>query len=140
MRRKAVQKRRGQAAVEAAMVMLVFLATLIGIFDLGQCLFIHQTFVARARSAARYGVVRDYDEAAIRNMVLYGQPSAPEGETSGIFGLTVAMVNVTQAGSGTSEHRIVVSIHGYPYRLFSPWIGREFTGRSIVASMPVETP
>ena len=50
------------------------------------------------------------------------------------------MVTVTKNDPGTSEQRIVVSIHGYPYRLFSPWIGRTFTGKSIVASMPVETP
>jgi Flp pilus assembly protein TadG len=140
MRRKTMKTRRGQAAIEAALVTLVFLATLIGIFDFGQCLFIHQTFVARVRSAVRYGVVRAYDAAAIRNMVLYGQPSTPEGATAGIFGLTGGMVTVTRNDAGTSEQRIVVTIHGYPYRLFSPWIGQTFTGQSIVASAPVETP
>ncbi len=132
--------RRGQATLEAAFVILVFLATLIGIFDIGQVLFVHQTFVARVRSAARYGVVRAYDADAIRNMVLYGQPAAPAGASNGIFGLTAAMVSVSQMDAGTSESRIVVSVSSYPYRLFSPWIGRAFTGRPIVASLPVETP
>ena len=130
---------RGQATLEAALVILVFLATLIGIFDMGQVLFVHQTFVARVRSAARYGVVRAYDAGAIRNMVLYGQPAAPTGAVDGIFGLTAGMVSVSQLSPGTSESRIVVSISSYPYRLFSPWIGRAFTGRPIVASLPVET-
>ena len=132
--------RKGQATLEAAFVILVFLATLIGIFDMGQILFVHQSFVARVRGAARYGVVRAYDAGAIRNMVLYGQPAAPDRAPSGIFGLTAAMVDVSQLDPGTSEARIVVSISSYPYRLFSPWIGRAFTGRPIVASLPVETP
>jgi hypothetical protein len=125
--------------VEASLVLLVFLATLLAIFDLGQCLFIHQTFAARARAAARYGVVHDFDAATIRNMVLYGQPLAPSGQTSGIFGLREEMVTVKQEDIGTSEQRITVTIQGYPYRLFSPFLGRAFTGRPIVVSLPAES-
>ena len=74
--------RKGQTIVEAALVTLVFLATLIGIFDLAQVLFIHQTFVARARSAARYGVLNPDNTDGIQNMVLYGQTTVPSGQTS----------------------------------------------------------
>lgn len=132
--------RRGQGAVEAALVTLVFLAILIGILDLAQVLFIHQTFVARARGAVRYAAVSNYDPNAVKNMVLYGQPAAPPGSTSGIFGLSPAMVSVARNDAGTNEARIVVTITGYPYRLFSPWIGQAFTGRPIVASVSVEEP
>jgi len=131
-------RQKGQAALEGALVTLVFLATLIGIFDLGQVLFVRQTFTARVRSAARYAVVNTYDAAAIRNMVLYGQPTAGSG--SGVFGLTAGMVQVSQVDPKTSAARIVVTISNYPYRLFSPWIGRAFTGRPITASFPIELP
>ena len=140
MNRRARRNQRGQGAVEAALVTLVFLAILIGIFDLGQVLFIHQTFVARARSAARYGVVNTSDVDAIRNMVLYGQPAAPTGTAPGIFGLKASMVSVSLDDVGKNEERIVVTIANYPYRLFSPWIGGVITGRPIVASFPAETP
>jgi Flp pilus assembly protein TadG len=132
--------RRGAALVEAALVVLVFLVTLIGVFDLGQIFFIHQTFVERVRNAARYAVVNTYDETAFKNMVLHNQPTAPEGRTSGIFGLTPAMVSVSQFDSGTSEHRVVVAINNYPYRFFSPLIAGVFTGRSITLSLPSEQP
>ncbi len=133
-------RRQGSAGLEAALVTLVFVAMLIGIFDLGQILFVQQTFVARVRSAARYGVVRAYDAEAIRNTVLFGQPAAPEGMTSGIFGLTPGMVSVTRSDVGASEERITVTIAGYPYRLFSPWIGGAMTGRPVTISLPVEMP
>lgn len=134
------KRRRGQSTVEGALVILVFLATLIGIFDLGQVLFIHQTFVARVRSAARYAVLNPSETDAIKNMALYGQTTVPAGATSGVFGLDASMITVTRSDSGTNEDRVVVSIVNYPYRLFSPWIGQVFTGRPIVASFSVETP
>lgn len=132
--------RRGATLVEAALVALVFLATLIGIFDLGQIFFIHQTFVERVRNGARYAVVNSYDETAFKNMVLYNQPTVPEGRTSGIFGLTTGQVSVTQYDTGTSEHRIVVGINNYPYRFFSPLIAGVFQGRPITISFPSELP
>ena len=130
-------RKRGQAIVEGALVTLVLAAVLIGVFDLGLVLFIHQNFATRVRSAVRYAVVNTYDETAIKNMVLYGRPTA--GGT-GMFGLTAAMVSVAQTGVGTNDERIVVTISGYPYRFFSPWIGGAFNGRSIIASLPLETP
>jgi hypothetical protein len=130
-------RRRGEAAIESALTTLTLAMVLIGIFDLGQVLFVHQTFVSRARSAVRYGVVGVWDEAAVRNMVLYGQPS-PGPST--IFGLTPDMVSVTRPGVGTGDQRLVVAVSGYPCRFFSPWIGGVFTGRAIVASLPLETP
>lgn len=130
-------RRQGQTAVEAVLVLLIFLATLIAIFDLGQVLFVHQTFVARVRSATRYGALHPADTAAIKNMAVYG---SPDGGGAGIFGLTPAMVSVSRTGSGTGEDRLTVEITGYSYRMFSPWIGKTFTGRAIMASYPVETP
>jgi Flp pilus assembly protein TadG len=94
--------RRGQTAVESALVFLVLLITVIGIFDLGQILFIHQTFMERVRGAARYAAVNTFDATAFTNMVLYNQTTVPPGQSSGIFGLTSAMVSVTQSGAGTS--------------------------------------
>jgi hypothetical protein len=135
-----LKNRRGHSVLEGALVTLVFLATLIGIFDLAQVLFIHQTFVARARSAARYGVLNPDNADGIRNMVIYGQTTVPPGPPSGIFGLTSGMVTVSRRDSGANEDRIVVTIANYPYRLFSPWIGQVFTARPVVASFSVETP
>lgn len=132
--------RRGQAAVEAALVALVLIVTLIGIFDMGQVFFIHQTLAERVRNAGRYSAVHAFDAAAFRNMVLYNQPTTPSGSTSGIFGLTASMVEVVRHDAGTSEDRIVVTLRNYPFRLFTPIVGRAFTGRPIVVSFPYEAP
>jgi len=126
--------------LEGALVILILVNVLIGVFDLGQVLFIRQTFVYRTRSAARYGAVTNASEAAVKNMVLYGLPAAPEGAPSGPFGLTADMISVVKSDLGSSAQRLVVTVAGYPYRFFTPWIAGTFAGRNIVASTPLETP
>jgi hypothetical protein len=130
--------RSGQAAVEAALVALVLIVTLIGIFDMGQVFFIHQTLAERVRNAGRYSAVHPFDSASFTNMVLYNQPAAPSGGTSGLFGLKPSMVEVVRQDPGTSEDRIVLTLRNYPFRLFTPIVGRAFTGRPIVVSFPYE--
>ena len=50
---KRVHGSRGDAIIEGALIILILANVLIGIFDLGNVLFIRQTFVYRTRSAAR---------------------------------------------------------------------------------------
>ncbi len=47
---------RGSTMVELTLIFLVFFCLLIGAFDFGQFLFIHQALVERARFAARWGM------------------------------------------------------------------------------------
>src|SRR5574342_193436 len=108
-RRNRRVRQRGQAFVEAALVSLVLVATLVAVFDMAQVFFIHQTLTERVRNAARYGVSRAFDAAAVRNMVLYNQPSVPEAG-SPVFGLTADMVSVTRTGAGSTDDRLIVQI------------------------------
>ena len=131
---------RGQAMLEGALVCMILVNVLIGVLDMGQVLFIRQTFTARVRAAARYGAVTDAAETAIKNVVLYGQATAPEGAPAGAFGLTAGMISVAKPDAGSSEQRVLVTISGFPYRFYTPWIHGVFTGRDITASVPLETP
>jgi len=133
------RKKRGQAIIEAALVCLILVNVLIGTLDIGQVLFIRQTFTARVRAAARYGAVTNADETAIKNMVLYGQATVPDGAPAGAFGLTAGMISVEKLDVGSSEQRVLVTISGFPYRFYTPWIQGVFTGRNITASAPLET-
>jgi Flp pilus assembly protein TadG len=137
--RRRRKDRSGQSAIEAALVMVVFLVTVIGILDIGQVLFIHQGLVERARNGARYGIVNSYDETQIRNVVLYNQPTAPDNGSSGFLGLTASMVSVQRGGTpGASDDRVTVTISNYPYQFFTPLLAGSFTARPIIASLPME--
>ena len=134
------KKRRGQALVESALVMLVFLATIIGIMDFSQILFVHQSLVERVRGSIRWGAVRDYNPTGIQNMVLYNSDTAPQGVSPAAFlGLTAANVQVAHTDANTEQDRLTVSIVNYDYHFFSPWIAHAFQNNlAVVEAIPFE--
>lgn len=128
----------GNAFVETALISLVFFCLLIGTFDFGQFLFVHQALVERARSATRWGAINDPSNlAATQNMVVYNQSTTPASGTAGFLGLTPAMVVVTNPDSGTDNYRLVVLITNYPYTVLSPYIAGTYTGPNITVVAPV---
>src|SRR5260370_1096289 len=136
--RRRQKQRKGAVIIETGLIFVVFAFMLMGAFDFAQFLFIHQALVDRARSSARWGAVSDpTNSSAIQNMVLYNQTTVPAGATSGVFGLTSAMVTVSTAGSGTDDYRLIVSITNYPYTMISPIIGGTYTGPNISISIPL---
>lgn len=119
MRTRRFHHQKGQALVESALTLVVFLALLIGIFDVGEILFVHQTLIDRARNAVRWGVVNPYDQTAMQNLVLYGATTPGDGQ-SAAFGLTSSNVVVTRpaADVGKPEDRINVTI-SYSFNFFT---------------------
>ena len=140
-RKSPLRKRtsKGSAIVETALVFVIFAVMLIGIFDFGQFLFIHQALVERARYAARWGAINDpTDLTSITNMVLYNQATAPsDNETPSYFNLTSSNVSVTNPDSGTNDYRLNVTISGYTYTVLSPYIAGSYTGQPITVSVPL---
>ena len=140
-RRRKISK--GSAILESTFIFLVFFSMLIGSFDFGQFLFIHQALVERTRSATRWGAVHDAPTDQVTNMVLYNQSSAG---TAAYFNLTTAMVDVTKTtdtvctttGAFPSLYkRITVKIHDYPYQVLSPYIAGTYNGPNITIGEPI---
>jgi Flp pilus assembly protein TadG len=128
---------RGSAMVEMSLIGIAFFVILLGICDFGQFLFLQQALVERARAAARWGAVTDpTNSAAIRNMVLYLQSTAPTGGTAS-FGLTANMVSVSTADAGTDNYRLVLQISGYSYTALSPYLAGSYRGAPISVSVPL---
>jgi Flp pilus assembly protein TadG len=129
------QKEGGSVIVETALIFLVFACLLLGAFDFGQFLFVHQALVERARYAARWGAISDPTNAtAITNMVLY---NAPTGSGSGYFNLTAANVFVTSPGVGTDNYVLNVKLSGYTYIRVSPYMAGSYVGPQINVSVPL---
>ena len=57
--------RRGQALVEFALVIPLFLVLLVGIFDLGRAVFAYNTLTNAAREGARIAIVNQYKPTII---------------------------------------------------------------------------
>ena len=136
------RRQKGQALVEAALVLLVAMATVIGALDFGQVMFIRQSLVDRVRAGARYAALHSDDLDAARNTVVYGSTTAPSSEgdgaspPAGFLGLTPSMVSVTRVDPNTPNDRVVVAIAGYPLRFSSPFIAGLYKSKPITASAP----
>ena len=125
-----VRRRRGNALVEGALVLMPLILVIIGILDFGQLLFLHQTFTERARAGVRWSITNSYDTQQIKNFVLYNSPNAPGGSPPGLFGLTANQISVTRFDSGDLvKDRIEVSIHDVPMRFYSPLIYKAMAHR-----------
>jgi len=142
-------RRRGQALVEASLLLLVFFVIMIGLLDLGQMLFLHQTLSERAQNAVRWGVTNNYDPTSITNLVLYGKTS-PGDHDQPFWGLSTSNVTVTNPGCGPNPNidcRVTIVVSGYTYNLFSAAIIGKFfggsgnvshSGQTIQVSLPSE--
>lgn len=131
------RKERGNVMVESALVLVVFVAMLVGIFDVGQIFYLHQSITERVRAALRYGIVNSYDPAAIQNYVLYDQPTAVSGAST-FFSLTPSMVSVERDNAGTTDDRITVTVSKYSLVFMSPFIAGTITGWPIAQTLPYE--
>jgi hypothetical protein len=112
-------KQAGQSLVESALVLAAFMGLLVGMATVGESLFIRQTLADRARMAARWGALNNYDTAAIRRVALYGTAQPVPGDTP-ILGLAPAAVDVSNPGCPGSECRVLVAIPEYGIRCVEP--------------------
>jgi len=117
------RRQRGQALVESVLTLTAFLAIFMGMIEVGEILYIHQTLVERTRSAVRWGAVNVWDSTnsptAISNVVLYGTPTPADNATP-IFGLSSSNVSVTRPQPDySSADRVVVSVSGYTLTFFT---------------------
>lgn len=123
---------RGQAFVESALVLLVFIAVFVGALDFAQLLFTHQMMVERVREGVRWGSTNAWDGTGdqVANMVRYDSSTAPDG-ASAFLGLTrdqVSVVHTAGTASNPNDELIKVSIINYDFHFISPWIGRTYNG------------
>jgi hypothetical protein len=111
--------------VESTLVLLLFLAMLLGVLDVGQILFAHQSLVERVRAAARWGALHPQDgPERVVNYVLYGQPDVPAMATPGFLGLTEENVRAEfhkPAELLPDDHVLHIEIVNYHVRMFLPW-------------------
>lgn len=132
--------KRGNALVEAALIVPITLYSLFSILDVGLLLMRQQGFVERLRAACRFAVVEQYDEARIRNVVLYNEPDPVSPSGVGLLGLTPEMISVSLDGVGQeAAERITIRIENYPLFLFTPGLAGNFTARPLAQSITRES-
>src|SRR5262245_4039292 len=128
---KSRKGRRGQALVESALILMLFLALLIGALDFGELLLFHQSRVVRVRLGLRGAAMQAYDETSIKNFIRYKQTTQPSC-ASPFLGLADSNIAITRYDTGYPTERIQIAIVDYQFRFFSPFIARTFTNNLAV--------
>ncbi len=116
MRRRA---QAGQSLVETALILAAFMGLLLGMVGVGELIFVRQTLADRARQAARWGAVNNYDPSAIRDIIRFGT-ATPERSQMPFFGLAAAAIEVSNPGCPGARCRISVAIPEHGIRSVEP--------------------
>ncbi|HEV2885085.1 MAG TPA: TadE family protein [Pyrinomonadaceae bacterium] len=113
---------RGSTLVEFAIGATVFLTVMFAVLEFGRALWVHNALADAARRGARYAVIHPAtDEAAVKNIVVYGDPAG--GSTPLVDGLTTTKVNVAYNGFGLNDGTATVSINDYQFQFVVPLVG-----------------
>jgi len=114
------------------MGIVVFLTLILAVIDVGQIMYIKSSLSDRVQQALRRAAVEPHDDAAIRNLVLYGQPEALADPRFSFLRLAPENVLVERAGG-----QLRISIVNYRYELVSPWF-EPLAPRAVTAAVPLE--
>ena len=105
--------------MEFAIGATVFLTVMFAVVEFGRALWVHNALADAARRGARYAVVHPAaDTAAVKNVVVYGDPAG--GTSPMVDNLTTDNVNVSYSGFGLSEGTATVSISNYSFQFVVP--------------------
>jgi len=120
-----VEKRkneRGATLVEFAIGATVFLIAMFAVIEFGRLLWTHNALSDAARRGARYAAVnKASDVAAVKNVVVYGNPAG--GAKPIVNNLSTAQVQVDYPSFGVGAGTVSVRIVGYEFEFVIPIIG-----------------
>lgn len=135
-KRVRADRRRGNVIVEAALTLFLVLFTLLGLLELGVTLFIYQAMTESCRRAVRYAVVNPYNEDAIKNVLVYGNP---EGSGQPFAGLSTQMVTVELEPLDSVNSLIRVEVEKQSHNFFTPLFSRAPFSLKVVAVRVTES-
>jgi Flp pilus assembly protein TadG len=129
-------RQRGTAMVEMALTMAVFLTLFIGILDVAQLLFIHETLSDRVRAATRAGAVYGYNDATLQNIIIYGKTTT--GRHS-FYGVTASNIEIVRPAAGVDNPALSIRVTGVRYKMMTPLFSKTLRQMPIRSTRPLET-
>lgn len=138
-RTKKIRKgERGSTLVEFAIGATLFLTVMFAVIEFGRALWVHNALADAARRGARYAVVHAAaDSAAVKNVVVYGDPAG--GSTPMVDNLATSNVNVTYSGFGLSGGTATVSISNYQFQFVVPIVSTSIQMPSYSTTLTAES-
>lgn len=129
---------RGATLVEFAIALSVFLVAMFGVIEFGRAIWVHNALADAARRGARYAVLHSAsDAAAVKNVVVYGDPAG--GTQATVPNLTTTNVSVNYSGYGLNQGTVSVSISEYQFQFVIPIVGTTITMPSYTTTLTGES-
>jgi Flp pilus assembly protein TadG len=117
--KKSRRDERGATLIEFAIGATVFLTVMFGVIEFGRALWTHNALADAARRGARYAVNHPTtDAAAVKNVVVYGDPAG--GTQPVVENLTTANVQVQYSNFGLAQGTVSVQIINYQFKFVVP--------------------
>jgi len=136
--RKIRRGERGSTLVEFAIGATVFLTVMFAVIEFGRALWTHNALADAARRGVRYAVVHTAaDSAAVKNVVVYGDPAG--GSTPLVNNLSTSNVNVTYSGFGLNGGTATVSISNYQFQFVVPIVSTSISMPSYSTTLTAES-
>jgi len=134
------KRQRGAALLETALVFSVALSMILFIVNMGLILLTQQFVSERAQAAVRSAVVNNWNSTSVKNYVVYGSTTAPDGGGAGLMGLTTSEVTFNAiADSGIGDGRYQVTVSGVPLFSWIPYMAGKYTAPTVIATAPVQS-
>lgn len=138
-------RQRGATTVEFAIVGALALTVLFGVIEISRALFVWNTLSEATRRGARLAAVCPMNHPSIKRVAILSSPGGPD--TSPVVpGLSTANVAVaylqadgSAAASYSQTHYVRVSITGYEYTLFIPFVTPTITAPPFSTTLPSES-
>ncbi len=129
---------RGSTLVEFAIGATVFLTVMFAVLEFGRALWVHNALSDAARRGARYAVVHPAtDSAAVKNVVVYGDPAG--GTNPVVNNLTTGNVNVTYSGFGLSGGTATVTVTNYQFQFVIPIVSTSIQMPNYATTLTAES-
>jgi Flp pilus assembly protein TadG len=107
--------RRGSALIEFAVSLIILAGVFVSVFQIGYAFLSYGTLVSAVRAGARYSSLQQRGAAAdpaiakaVRNLVVYGDPSPAEHAKPVVSGLTTEDVEIVNGPAAST-----VSLRGF---------------------------
>lgn len=142
--RNSRQLQRGNVFVETSLILLPFLALVLGIIDVARIMFIHNALNERIRQVARGASINSYSVEEIKNLIAFDTRTVPDGTDFttkvGYQGIRVGNISVQYLDSGTNDRRVNIRVSGMRLQTMSPFLYVLGSNIPIDATVPLETP
>jgi Flp pilus assembly protein TadG len=129
---------RGATLVEFAIALSIFLVAMFAVIEFGRALWVHNALADAARRGARYAVLHSAnDSAAVKNVVVYGDPAG--GTETTVPNLTTENVTVEYNNFALNGGTVTVSITDYQFQFVIPIVGTTIAMPAYTTSLTGES-